>query len=490
MGRSNFLGSYLVLVIPLTVALGIVQDPQRLLRRLLWGVLLAGQAIVLVLTSARSAWIGFAAAGLTAFLLGLFAWRQGMEMRWRRLVLPLCLLCAASLLAIVLGFRQIPSESDLVLPRPLQSLFNVTSGSTAARIAIWDAVVKLIKERPLLGFGPERLDPIFWRVFPPQLVYYQGREFLVDRAHNLWLDLAIDTGLVGIVAFALMGLVWGRAAWRGLAASRNPKTRLLWIGLIAAVVGHLVDMQFSFEVTTTAVVFWLVMAGGFALSNLYEIAPTKPVEAARANGRLRQMTPSVLLAAALVSSTVVLSYLSLRFVQADLSFRQAYDERLALDERRQQTIRAIQLWPMQWSYRMKLAALEVQQQDFASAETQLLAVDQLVRDDPEVWRLQADLFAQWEDVDPLQQEKTAQAYQRMIRLAPNVARYHEGLGLVLARRGALEQAVKELEQTLNLDATDVSAYRNLTIFYRALGRNEEADSSDSQAQYWAKRTTE
>lgn len=490
-GRSNFLGSYLVLVIPLTAAFWLAEDVRKRSRRLLVGSLLIGQFAVLTLTLARSAWIGLAVAACVALLLGLLtnrpAVKRGRAQRWflvGGLLLSILLLSTS----LTRGGPAAKSGSDI--QQRLQSLFDLNSGSTAARIAIWQASTKLVKDRPLLGFGPERLDPVFWRVFPPQLVYYQGRDVVVDRAHNLWLDLAITMGFCGVIAFAVMCLVWGRVAWRGLVTSIEPRTRLLWLGIIAAVTGHLVDMEFSFEVTTTAVVFWLLLATGFALSEKQQAGSRRNHERIMVGFRVRREVPTLLLAAILVMAFIVLSISTARLVRADLAFRETQNEQLAMEVRREHAIRAIRLWPMDLRYRVQLAAIETERRDFRSAEVQLLAVDQLTDDDPEIWHLLADLYAQSESVEPSQQEKTEQTYRRMIQLAPNVARYHHGLGLVLAQRGDIEQASHELEQTVKLDATDVSAYRDLTIFYRALGLNAEADTAHFQARYWATRTVE
>ena len=51
-------------------------------------------------------------------------------------------------------------------------------------------LLPLLAQRPLLGYGPDTLELVFPAVYPPELVYYQGRGILVDRAHNLLLDWA------------------------------------------------------------------------------------------------------------------------------------------------------------------------------------------------------------------------------------------------------------------------------------------------------------
>ncbi len=60
----------------------------------------------------------------------------------------------------------------------------LAAGSEAARLTIWRATLTLLPQRLALGFGPETMFQAFAPVFPPELVYYQGRHLLVDRAHN------------------------------------------------------------------------------------------------------------------------------------------------------------------------------------------------------------------------------------------------------------------------------------------------------------------
>lgn len=487
-GRSNFLGSYLVLVIPLTAALALAQESHQTPRRLLLGLLLAGQVAVLALTQARSAWIGLAAAAVTAICLISFPGRRALGLgRPRTGPLLAGLLLATAAMAVGLASGRLAAGTGSELLRPLQSLLDFSSGSTAARVAIWRAAAELVESRPLLGFGLERLDPAFWRVFPPQLVYYQGREFMVDRAHNLWLDLAVTTGFSGVIVFGALCLVWWRSAWRGLAAAQDRTMGILWLGLLAAATGHLIDMQFSFEVTTTAAVFWLVLAAGFALARIQRAGPIEVVERPGPGAEVSQWVAALVSAALLGAVGIALAAPSARMVQADVAFRQAQDTQLALEVRREHALHAIRLWPLAWRYRTELAALDIQRQDFRSAETQLQVVDQLTADNPEIWRMQADLYAQWALVDPQQQGKAEQLYRRVLRQAPNVARYHQALGLILAQQGDLDSAVRALEQAARLDATDVTAYRNLAIFYRALGRNDDADRAQDQAAYWQQR---
>ena len=246
-GRANFFGSYLVLTVPLTAAWALQER-----RRWLAWLLLASQLFCLALTQARGAWLGAGVAGLVFAVL----WAI-INRRWRVVVAALGLAALAVGFVALLNLPAGPLAWLARLPglERLATLGRTDAGSTAARLTIWRAALPLIAGRPWLGYGPETLRAVFARVYPPQLVYYQGRDALVDRAHNLWLDLALSAGLAGVAAFAALLAGWGLRAWRGLRRGGRWE-QLLWVALVAAVLGHLVDLQFGFDLTASATVFW------------------------------------------------------------------------------------------------------------------------------------------------------------------------------------------------------------------------------------------
>ena len=96
------------------------------------------------------------------------------------------------------------------LSRVLHGEINDSFGSS--RIAIWKNVLALVPERPLLGGGPDtlalRLDMRFSRY-----VQETGRTLsvYVDNAHNEYLGLLVNTGVLGLAAFlGCMALTAGR----------------------------------------------------------------------------------------------------------------------------------------------------------------------------------------------------------------------------------------------------------------------------------------
>jgi O-antigen ligase len=469
-GRANFLGSYLVLVVPLTLGRALVAR-----RRWTYAPLLAGQLFALACTQARGAWVGL---GTAALLFGL-AW--ALTTQDRRLALTLL---AVGMLAVgvvaVLNWADSPLAYLAEIPGldRLGTLAATDTGSTAARLTIWRTTTPLILARPWLGYGPETMRPVFASVFPPQLVYYQGRHATVDRAHNLWLDLGISVGLLGIVAFAALLVGFGRSAWRGLRSSSDRWSRVAWVALAAAVAGHLADLQFGFDLTASATVFWLTLALSAALGRGLSPSALKKTSPPRLAALLLYAAPAVAVLA-------LVGMLCLRPLVADAAYWRSQQGTDPLEQRLSAGRQAVELWPLESEYRLGLAWVLVQSGQFSAAEAQLGIADGLSPHDPEVWAARGELYAIWGDLDSARYSQAEAAYRQALELAPNVATYHTALGLVLASQGRLEEGVVALERAVDLDATDGIAYGHLADLYLALGRDTEAVWAQREGERWS-----
>jgi tetratricopeptide (TPR) repeat protein len=436
---------------------------------------LAAQLLTLACTQARGAWLG---VGTAVVLFGL-AW--ALATYDRRLALTVL---AVGMLAVgvvgALNWADSPLASLAELPGLDRwgTVAATDAGSTAARLTTWRATLPLIMARPLLGYGPETMRPVFASVFPPQLVYYQGRHVTVDRAHNLWLDLGMSAGLLGAAAYAVVLLGFGRLAWRGLRSSSDRWAQVAWVAVVAAIGGHLADLQFGFDLTASATVFWLALALGAALGRgLSPSALRKP-----APPRLAAL---LLYAAPTIAVLTLVGLICLRPLVADVAYWRSQQDAVPLEERLSAGRQAVQLWPLEPQYRLGLAWVLVQGGEFAAADAQLAIADKLSRSDPQVWAAWGELYALWGELEPLQYPQAETAYRRALELAPNVATYHTALGLVLASQGRLEEGAAELERAVALDATDGIAYGHLADLYLALGQDSEAAWAVREAARWS-----
>lgn len=131
--------------------------------------------------------------------------------------------------------------------------------STAARTFVWHAGWESVADRPVLGWGPENFEFGFWRYFDNRLYLRENYgEIWFDRAHNLFVDTAINAGIIGLLAFLAIAVytiyIYHRAYKRGKISG----TEAHILGVV--IVAHLFQLQTSFEVIGTYFA-WVFMLG-------------------------------------------------------------------------------------------------------------------------------------------------------------------------------------------------------------------------------------
>lgn len=270
MGRSNFLGAYLAMVVPFTLLR--LADRDDLVNRLRYGVILALQVACIWLTLARAAWLALI-AGCVCFL-GLLAWRRHSR--------SLALLAVA---VLVVGLGWYGVMDTVSLPRPEHRLgvaepnpaavpfADLRAASVDARLVIWRTTLALIGRRWLTGYGPERFATVFADHYPAELARYQGRQTLVDDPHNLFLDQLMAAGAPALVAF--LGVVgsFGGLVVTAFRRAREGEAQAALAAVLAGVAAFLVQAQFNPDVVVLWAFFWLALAWGVALCHRLALPP-------------------------------------------------------------------------------------------------------------------------------------------------------------------------------------------------------------------------
>lgn len=229
----NGFAAYLAAVLPLPLAL-IAFNVTTLRRRFGLFALSLVLAVCLLLTFTRGAWLGFFAGFLLLFL---FA---GM----RRFVTAIVIF--ALLVSLATAFAPAAVKSHL------GSLAKIgTDLSSADRLIIWKTGWKMFMDMPLFGHGLGTFMSVFERYRPAgynEIVY----------AHNCFLQMAAETGIMGLLAFLwLCASVILRAFSRFLKSSDN-LIRAAALGAAACVSAFLVNSAVDTILYSLplAVLFW------------------------------------------------------------------------------------------------------------------------------------------------------------------------------------------------------------------------------------------
>lgn len=509
LGNPIFLGAYLIMTVPFTLA-GLMQHALRFrhyalritfhaLRISGWAAALALQLTALLITQSRGPWVG-ALVGLALF---------GALVLWpthRRLVLAglVALVLLGGMLLAGLNFGLTPPTRLTQLPYVgrIVELQNPATGTARVRLVLWQAAARVVTTwpevglthdrlhvlRPLLGYGPDTASIVYTANYPPELAHIEDPGAIWDRAHNEPLDVLTMQGWLGLGALGILGVACARrglALWRAAcdAAGRS------WAAApLAALLAHAVEVQFAFTLTATGLMAWLCVAW-LATSPSPTPFPSSEFgskEGARGWGEvLRWRIYAVVGAALLVLAAVRVEggllwadTLAARTVKR----RGSGKESLVLYEQ------ALALIPWQATYYEFRAQVlyhlaQAQPDDQVALKTDLLAAAdrslararQLEPLELEYYSNAGILHAYWSQaVDPTHLETAIAFYEQAFRLAPTRAELYTDLGHIYHNHGLYEEALAQYRIALEIDPRFVQAHYSSGLAWQALGRRDLA----------------
>lgn len=108
---------------------------------------------------------------------------------------------------VFIGGAVVAALAVWLLQKPLLALLGRSSDLTGRSDKIWDKVLERVAEHPILGNGFS--SP--WVPFDPAFAgWIEDHGITVFHAHNMWLDVLMQLGVVGVVLIALayLSLLW------------------------------------------------------------------------------------------------------------------------------------------------------------------------------------------------------------------------------------------------------------------------------------------
>jgi O-antigen ligase len=231
--NPNAFAEILLLLLPLAAAL--LLGSRTLLGKLAALAAFGLGILAIGMTYSRSSWIGLLIAA-TVFVFF-----------WNRRLIPVCIL-----LAVV----ALPLLPETIFHRVL-TIFNTSDSSTSSRFPLYKAALALIRERPVRGAG---LGTDAVRKVVKDLNLYHGVAPFV-HAHDVYLQVWLETGLVGVIAF-IAAIFSGikNAAKAVKLSSCSRQVRLITIGGAGAMAGIMVGgvADYIWNYPRVMVVFWFV----------------------------------------------------------------------------------------------------------------------------------------------------------------------------------------------------------------------------------------
>ncbi len=178
-------------------------------------------------TLCRGAWIGGGVGIIVAACLIYYWLRPTLPKFWRSWALPIII--GGILVVGGLAIVAIPSLND----RFLSIFSDRKDSSNNFRIEVWTAVQKMIRDRPLLGFGPG--DRVFKKAYP---IYQTSPRFSALGAYSVFLETIVEIGFIGFACLLWLVLVTINCGVEGLKRLRqfgDPQAFWLMAAIVAVV---------------------------------------------------------------------------------------------------------------------------------------------------------------------------------------------------------------------------------------------------------------
>jgi O-antigen ligase len=253
LGQANALAAYLVLALPLAVAVGLASNGRvRRLALLAAAVLIA---IAIAFTLSRGGYLG---ALVAMGALGAFLVRRSMLTPRRARLVAACAVIVVGMVSLV---PPVTASFNQVVQRASKTI-DLAEGSASSHLDLWAVGIRMATDYPVLGMGPEMYPVLFPqyrnRVLSPARAAVMAR-FRPESPHNVPIAIAAGAGLPALLAYLAIVMSALVAGWRRLRIGQSLTERLLIAALLAAALGHLTTDLFMTGEVAGSWTFWILL---------------------------------------------------------------------------------------------------------------------------------------------------------------------------------------------------------------------------------------
>ena len=423
LGQPNWLAEYLVLTIPVSLALSLMAT--RIQTKAIFSLVTLTSSVAFILTNSRSG-----ALGLTIALF-IFIALIGSQIIKKNLKILAILITAFSLAGIFLGSKL---------------LFRVDDTITIRQI-VWLGAVEIFKKNPLLGTGPETFPYSYYQFRP--LAHNQTAEwnFFYNKAHNEFLNYLANLGIAGTFVYIAL-LIF--AANLMLKNAKSPDA-VIQKATAAAIIGYQITIFFGFGTVTSQLVMFILI--GCAISNIEK-------EQWQINLKIGKNLKYAIPLLVILVGLAALSF-PIRLYMADILLNRAKNNESARGKTLTAYQDAIDIFPAhnpfylsEYSYSLALYLTtyetENQKQLVTRSVSNAKQAEELAPNNLIVLRKIANTYLLISSIDSIYEEKALQVGYRLPRLAPTDPQSYFSLAKIQAGIGKEDEAKITLEKTLKL----------------------------------------
>lgn len=259
LGHPIFLATYLALIYPFALFRFFSSERKRQKIFYFCYLLLSYGAIIFTLS--RSGWLAWGVAVVIFFCF------VGKEQIKKSIYKIIILFSSIILLTWFLNSPPHSRSFSTVSERAVSTIKIKTDSSIKERWNIYSATLRIVRDYPLLGCGPETLKNIFTKYRDLKFIPVEEANYIADKAHNEFLHIAATSGFLGLFSYLWVYLVVFFIFLHRIKKENDFFRRYFLICCLCSFVGFLAAATFSFGMTTTYTIFYAIIGAGLSIAS-------------------------------------------------------------------------------------------------------------------------------------------------------------------------------------------------------------------------------
>lgn len=372
-----------------------------------------------------------------------------------------------------------PPRPTLTLPTT--SVTQLETGGTESgqiRLIVWQGALDIFKNYPIFGSGVETFAQVYYKFRPVSHNLTSEWDFLYNKAHNEYLNYLSTTGLVGLLSY--LGIIITFLVWyiKYIVYRENKKEKshytlyaILTTSLLASYTSYLIYNFFLFSVVIIAIFFYLFPALAFVATE-----STKPIKIFPSILPIyRRLIYTKIAKGIVIFFTLYLLYSIFQIWYADTIFNLGQQASEAGSPARAYNLltTASQLNKTEPFYRSELgyaAAAAAALKDIDASLSAKLGkqaiseTERVLEQSPKnVSYLRTAIRTYFElgSIDKVYIEKTLEALDKAIALAPTDPKLYYNKALILQSIDKNDEAIKAFQKALELKSNYIQAAEQL-----------------------------
>jgi putative inorganic carbon (HCO3(-)) transporter len=261
MGNPILLAIYLLLLIFIALAFAIKENNKT--KKILYCAIAFLFSFTLLLTGSRATYLGLF-FGIAYFLLLYPIKKDWKKISVYKIIFAIILILGLLIIYYVNTRETFPTflENNKIF-HEIKPRLQVKMFLDEPRFSAWQVAVSAIKEKPLLGWGPENLAIGFDKYYDPSLPFIsKAWGGWWDRAHNIVLDVAATSGVPATIIYLSLFIIlfWKlQKSKKEQQVNRTREDPIIYHGIQATIIAYFITNFFSFDGFSTYLLFFLII---------------------------------------------------------------------------------------------------------------------------------------------------------------------------------------------------------------------------------------